>query len=700
MAKTVKLGCWLSVLAAVAYAAKNASDLDTAAATAYHSHSIVHPAPSSHVAAHLGVAPLAHHASAYSSPYSSPFLAAYPQDNSLGAPPPGPPAAPQVCPETPLGPCVDSKYRAIDGSCNNLKYPRWGTPNTRYARLLPPKYADGVHAPPVSVTGQKLPGSRLVSIVLFPDVPIPDPVWTLNSMQWGQIITHDMSMAMGTTQAKSHSIQCCSPDGRLRIPPEYANSYCFPIIIPEDDPVYAKFNQMCMNFVRSTTDLDAGCSTGIHPAEQLVTVTHWMDASLVYASNAQLAAQLREGAGGRLRVQVKQGRPFAPDNFNKSAACDVQSEDEPCYQFGDVRANQNPQLTVLQTVLLREHNRLASALQHLNPHWDDETLYQEARKILIAEFQHINYYEWLPIFIGTNNMAKYGLIYPGAKSYIDDYKEDVDPSVIQGHATAGFRYFHSAIQGKLELIAEDRRSYGALRLSDYFNRPGVIEQGDNFDNLGRGLQTQPQETVDPFFTSEITDFLFRNGKPFGRDLRAIDIQRGRDHGLASYNDYRHFCGLPKATKFQDFGDYISPENIEKLSLLYASVDDVDLVVGGSLESHVDKTLVGPTFLCLILEQFYRTRVGDRYFYERSAHQGNHGAFTPEQLNEIRKTTVSRLMCDNSDNVYHMQPKGFEVLSHSNPLVPCEDFQAIPAIDLSLWKEVPVPVHHDYYHEKK
>ncbi|RZF40756.1 hypothetical protein LSTR_LSTR015126 [Laodelphax striatellus] len=268
MAKTVKLGCWLSVLAAVAYAAKNASDLDTAAATAYHSHSIVHPAPSSHVAAHLGVAPLAHHASAYSSPYSSPFLAAYPQDNSLGAPPPGPPAAPQVCPETPLGPCVDSKYRAIDGSCNNLKYPRWGTPNTRYARLLPPKYADGVHAPPVSVTGQKLPGSRLVSIVLFPDVPIPDPVWTLNSMQWGQIITHDMSMAMGTTQAKSHSIQCCSPDGRLRIPPEYANSYCFPIIIPEDDPVYAKFNQMCMNFVRSTTDLDAGCSTGIHPAEQ------------------------------------------------------------------------------------------------------------------------------------------------------------------------------------------------------------------------------------------------------------------------------------------------------------------------------------------------------------------------------------------------------------------------------------------------
>lgn len=67
---------------------------------------------------------------------------------------------------------------------------------------------------------------------------------------------------------------------------------------------------------------------------------------------------------------------------------------------GDVRGNQNPQLTVLQIVMLREHNRIASTLAHLNPHWDDETLYQESRRILIAEYQHINYYEWLPIFLG------------------------------------------------------------------------------------------------------------------------------------------------------------------------------------------------------------------------------------------------------------------------------------------------------------
>lgn len=68
---------------------------------------------------------------------------------------------------------------------------------------------------------------------------------------------------------------------------------------------------------------------------------------------------------------------------------------------GDTRVNQNPQLTVLQIILLREHNRVADALARLNPHWTDETIFQEARRIVIAEHQHISYYEWLPIFLGN-----------------------------------------------------------------------------------------------------------------------------------------------------------------------------------------------------------------------------------------------------------------------------------------------------------
>ncbi|XP_050537896.1 peroxidase [Daktulosphaira vitifoliae] len=633
---------------------------------------------------HSGYHPQASYGHSYQAPHGAGFrqltpngLGSRPGPNNFGeisTPPQGAGCLP------PVGPCPNSKYRTIDGSCNNLRYTNWGTPNSKYARLLPPRYSDGIHAPPTSLTGEPLPSSRLVSIVMFPDVPIPDPVWTLITMTWGQIVTHDMSMSMGTTQAKRHSIRCCDDNGRLLS--NNPDVHCFPITIPEDDPVFSKFNRECMNFVRSTTDLETGCNAGNQPAEQLVVVSHWMDASFVYGSSQRLADNLREGIGGRLRVEFRDGRPWPPAAANKSAVCDQQTDEEPCYQFGDRRANQNPQLTVLQILLLREHNRIATVLSHVNPHWDDETLYQEARRVLIAEFQHINYHEWLPIILGTENMLKYGLLYKN-KGYTNDYKENVDPSVINAHAHAAFRYFHSSIQGQFHLIGEDRNLLSAVRLSDYFNRPTIIEQGYNFDHLTRGLATQSQEEVDPFFTSEITDFLFRNGRPFGRDLRAIDVQRGRDHGLASYNDYREFCGLPRAHKFEDFSDYIDVERIEKLALLYNHPDDVDLSVGGSLEAHVPNTLAGPTFLCLLTEQFYRTRVSDRYFYELG---GQPGSFSPEQLNEIRKSSLSRIFCDNSDDIHTIQAQGFLKISDKNPLVSCNDYDRIPSIDLNFWKE--------------
>lgn len=80
-----------------------------------------------------------------------------------------------------------------------------------------------------------------------------------------------------------------------------------------------------------------------------------------------------------------------------------------------------------------------------------------------------------------------------------------------------------------------------------------------------------------------------------------------------------------------------------------------MTVGGSLESHVAGALSGPTFLCILTEQFYRTRVGDRYFFERGDDQI---AFTREQLIEIRKASMARLFCDNGNNIEQMQPRAF------------------------------------------
>ncbi|XP_026670938.1 peroxidase-like [Ceratina calcarata] len=573
--------------------------------------------------------------------------------------------------------CEKSRYRTYDGSCNNLQNPTWGMANTRYGRLLPGNYGDGVRSPTLSVTGAELPPSRLVSYTLFPPVDVDDPIWTLAAMQWGQIITHDMAMIDGSTQSKPHATQCCTDDGQL-VDQSLLDNQCYPILIPYNDPVYRKGSIRCLNFVRSTTDLDRGCASN-KPAEQLTVVTHFLDLSIVYGSSDQLAATLRAGVGGRLNVDIRNNRQWPPAAANKSEVCENTDPREVCYQAGDARVNQNPQLTVLQIILLREHNRIADALARLNPHWTDETTFQEARRIVIAEHQHISYYEWLPIFLGAE--ATYGnkILYR-TKDYVNDYDPNVNPSTLNEHSTAAFRYFHSLIAGYLNLVTEYRSSKGALRLSDHFNRPGIIERFNNMDDLTRGMSYQPEKASDQYFDAEITQYLFRNGRPLGQDLRAIDIQRNRDHGLASYNDFREYCGLPRAKYFGDFMDYISASNVEKLAELYPSPDDIELTVGGSLEEHVPGTLSGPTFLCILVRQFYRTRVGDRHWYENNDHKL---AFTIEQLNEIRKASISRLFCDNGDYITSMQPRGFEQVSSTNPIMNCEN---IPAIDLSLWKD--------------
>lgn len=69
---------------------------------------------------------------------------------------------------------------------------------------------------------------------------------------------------------------------------------------------------------------------------------------------------------------------------------------------GDNRVNQNPHLVTMQTVFLREHNRIARCLKQLNSHWNDERVYQETRRIVIAMYQHIVYQEYLPLVLGIH----------------------------------------------------------------------------------------------------------------------------------------------------------------------------------------------------------------------------------------------------------------------------------------------------------
>ncbi|CAG4970311.1 unnamed protein product [Parnassius apollo] len=578
--------------------------------------------------------------------------------------------------------CKKEPYRSFDGTCNNLENPSWGAAKEPFAELVNNSYADGVHQFPETSEKEQLPNPRAISLLVFPPKNIIDFKWNLNTMQWGQIIAHDMSFSGRTTLINNNPVTCCDIKGHLTSD-SAKNPFCAPIIIPVNDVVNKANGRECMEFVRTVSTKDIDCTSSKSPSFPISEVTAYLDLSLTYGNSRKQADSLREGRGGRLKVIKRNGGTWPPQAANVLQTCSgATTADEPCYVAGDARVNQNPQLTVLQVILLKEHNRIADTLSDINKHWDDETIYQIARRILIGITQHIHYYEFLTIFLGEDNMVRNKLIYPNAKGYVNDYNKNVNAAILKEFSTAAYRYFHTLIRGQLRLFTEYRFPYQSIRLSDWINKPSILEKNNGYDGLAIGLSFEPQDKSDQYFDLEITQYLLKGNQTLGKDLRAIDIQRARDHGVANYINLRSYCGLSIPKNFNDLCDYMSIKNVKALKSIYKRVEDIELSVGGSLEKHVPGTLVGPTFLCILIRQFYITRVGDRYFYENG--EDKEIAFTLEQLETIRKgSSIARLFCDNGINIKSMQRKAFELVSPWNPVVSCDQ---LPFVDLTLWKD--------------
>ncbi len=175
----------------------------------------------------------------------------------------------------------------------------------------------------------------------------------------------------------------------------------FPIAVSASDSI----GPDALEFTRSLTDPTTGKGT---PAQQVNAVTSYLDLSQVYGSTQFIASALRTFQGGLLKTSPGNMLPFDNSTYftaDQIAALNMANDaqavpESDLFAAGDRRANENIELTALETLFVRNHNLIAEQLLHNHPDWSDEDLYQEARKLNIAGYQNIVYSEWIPAVLG------------------------------------------------------------------------------------------------------------------------------------------------------------------------------------------------------------------------------------------------------------------------------------------------------------
>ncbi|XP_036323831.1 peroxidase [Rhagoletis pomonella] len=599
-----------------------------------------------------------------------------------------------VCPPFFAGvECRPGKYRRFDGLCNNIDHPTWGAVMSPFQRLVGPLYSDGINAPRISVTGHDLPISRVVSRTMHPDDGYHDHAGTVMVIAWGQFMDHDFTLT-GTPLDpinRNDPEECCKRPLHLKHP------YCNEIRVPDDDYFYRLFNVKCIDFVRGFPSPRPGCRLGSR--QQFNTLTGVIDANTVYGISEKFSRKLRTGYGGLLRMNpvfqeygLKDLLPLKLDIPDEG--CTRPNKSMFCFEAGEIRVNEQLVLTCMHTLMAREHNRVASALGQINKHWDDETLFQEARRINIAIVQHVTFNEFLPILLGKEVMDKFGLVLH-KDGYWDGYDHKVNPGIIDAFAGAAFRFGHSLLPTAVERWSKAHKFIASKRLSDLIRRPYDLYRAGVLDEYFMGLMNQVAQAMDDSITQEVTNHLFKKeGARYGLDLVAFNMQRGREFGLPGYMEFRKFCGLPTSTSWEEMFGSMPNDTILRYESIFEHPADIDLWSGGVSEKPLPGSMLGPTFACVIATQMSYVRRGDRFWYELP---NQPSSFTPEQLQELRKAKLSRLICDNTDLIDTIQIYPMVLPDHEiNPRVPCKS-GIIPSIDLTKWADYSSPdISHPVY----
>jgi hypothetical protein len=405
----------------------------------------------------------------------------------------------------------------------------------------------------------------------------------------------------------------------------------------------------------------------------------------MYGSSKSDMHRLRVHKGGLLRTQRdKCGGDIMPATTSPwDDSCSSQYPGMLCFDSGDPRVNQHPGLQMIHTLWLRAHNIHARGLARANPKWGDERIFNEARRIAIAQLQHITYAEYLPIVFGPTLMKYYDLeAYSGGHTRYEPY---TDPTTWNDYATAACRFGHSQIANFFSLIGYGGPAKNGTQpgfwLKDWFFDPKLMYDCQ-IDAMVKGFVHDHSMVVDPWIGGDVHNYLYRTRKePVGSDLPAFNIQRSRDHGIPPYHVYLKFCFGYEANSWEDLGKFIPYEQLHIFKGIYKDWRDLELWPAGVSERKFPDADVGPTFACVLGIQYYHIKFGDRYFY---SHGHQTGSFKPDQLANIKHvSTLSSFLCHTTDRLESMQKHAFFPAGGYNTHIPCK---SMPQINYNLWKE--------------
>ena len=516
-------------------------------------------------------------------------------------------------------------YRAIDGRFNNPSFDNWGSSHSALRRFTGNGYADG-QSEPVS----DRPNPREISNVLFAQEGLLNDPVGLSDFTWvfGQFMDHDIALTDVAAEP-------------------------FNIPVPMGDPAFDPLNFGTVVIPLSRNAPRFGTGSGINnPRQYDNEITAFIDGSGVYGSEEPRAEWLRSHVDGKMKVSRGNMLPYntvtgeieGPQDPNAPHMANGTGFQGRMYVAGDVRANENPLLASFHTLFVREHNRQCDLLKVANPDWDDDQLYHHARKIVGGLIQSITYDEWLPA------MGVPVLDYQG-------FNPSVNPQLTNVFSAAAFRVGHTLLNSNIRRLDANGQIIddGNLTLREAFFNPPVL-QDYGMDVYLRGMAEQVQQKMDNRVVDDVRNFLFGPPGAGGLDLASINIARGRDRGLSSYNSIRQDYGLPLLFEFAD----INPDDdvYQALETLYNDdINKIDPWVAMLSERPSSGSIFGPTIRRIMQKQFSDLRDGDRFFYQ------NDPVLSTEEKDWIEATTFRDIIMYNS-SINLMQENVFEAMPFS------------------------------------